>query len=112
MNRGIGFVRRDVLASAAFLVLAVVALAAAAGPWLAPYDPVAVNLASNYQPSSWAHPLGTDHLGRDTLSRLIAGARVSLASRLPAPPPGSRSARPSDSWPHGGAAWPSGCCSR
>ncbi len=78
MNGWIGFFRRDVLAGAAFIVLVVVALAAAAGPWLAPYDPVAVNLASNYQPSSLAHPLGTDHLGRDTLSRLIAGARVSL----------------------------------
>jgi len=78
MNPWLGFFRRDVLAGAAFLVLVVVALAAAAGPWLAPYDPVAVNLASNYQPSSLAHPLGTDHLGRDTLSRLIAGARVSL----------------------------------
>ncbi|MCC6987356.1 MAG: ABC transporter permease, partial [Acidobacteria bacterium] len=47
-------------------------------------DPVAVDLASNYQPSSAAHPLGTDHLGRDTLSRLIAGARVSLGVALAA----------------------------
>lgn len=78
MSTWLAFVRRDVLAGAAFLILVVVALAAAAGPWLAPYDPVAVDLASNYQPSSLAHPLGTDHLGRDTLSRLIAGARVSL----------------------------------
>ncbi len=82
MNRWFGFFRRDVLAGAAFLVLVVVALAAAAGPWLAPYDPVAVNLAANYQPSSLAHPLGTDHLGRDTLSRLVAGARVSLGIAL------------------------------
>jgi len=82
MNTWFSFFRRDVLAGAAFLILVVVALAAAAGPWLTPYDPVAVDLASNYQPSSLQHPLGTDHLGRDTLSRLITGARVSLGIAL------------------------------
>jgi peptide/nickel transport system permease protein len=49
---------------------------------LAPYDPLAVDLAANYLPASWAHPLGTDHLGRDTLSRLLAGARESLSIAL------------------------------
>jgi peptide/nickel transport system permease protein len=82
MTAWLAFFRRDVLAGAAFLILVTVALAAAAGPWLTPYDPVAVDLASNYRPSSLAHPLGTDHLGRDTLSRLIAGARVSLGIAL------------------------------
>lgn len=76
--------RRDTLALAALAVLAVAGGAALAGPWLTPYDPVAVDLAANYQPSSAAHPLGTDHLGRDTLSRLIAGARVSLGIALAA----------------------------
>lgn len=70
--------RRDVLARAAFAVLLMAAIAAIASPWLTPYDPLAVDLASNYRPVSAAHWLGTDHLGRDTLSRLIAGARVSL----------------------------------
>lgn len=74
--------RRDVLARVAFAVLAAATLAAAAGPWLAPFDPLAVDLAANYQPSSRTHWLGTDHLGRDTLSRLIAGARVSLGIAL------------------------------
>lgn len=69
---------RDPVAATAAVVIAVALAAAALGPWLAPYDPLAIDLASNFQPSSWAHPLGTDHLGRDTLSRLIAGARVSL----------------------------------
>ena len=82
MSTWLAFFRRDVLAGAAFLILVIVTLAAAAGPWLTPYDPVAVDLASNYQRSSLAHPLGTDHLGRDTLSRLIAGARVSLGIAL------------------------------
>ncbi|WP_426445333.1 nickel ABC transporter permease subunit NikC [Paenibacillus sp. S-38] len=47
-------------------------------PWIAPHDPVQVNLAVKLQVPSWNHPLGTDHLGRDTLSRLLYGARVSL----------------------------------
>ncbi|MBL8135650.1 MAG: ABC transporter permease [Acidobacteria bacterium] len=76
--------RGDTLALAALLVLTLAGGAAVFGPWLTPYDPVAVDLAANYQPSSAAHPLGTDHLGRDTLSRLIAGARVSLGIALAA----------------------------
>lgn len=74
--------RRDTLALAALGILVLAFLAAALGPWLAPYDPFAVDLASNYRPSSAMHVLGTDHLGRDTLSRLIAGARVSLGIAL------------------------------
>jgi peptide/nickel transport system permease protein len=69
---------RDKVAVAAAIVLIIALTMAALGPLIAPYDPLAVDLTRNYQASSWAHPLGTDHLGRDTLSRLIAGARVSL----------------------------------
>ena len=47
-------------------------------PWLAPNDPIAVNLAHKLQPPSLNYPLGTDHLGRCTLSRILYGARVSL----------------------------------
>lgn len=74
--------RHDTLAVSALVVLTVVAVAATLGPSVAPYDPFAVDLAANYRPSSSAHWLGTDHLGRDTLSRLIAGARVSLGIAL------------------------------
>lgn len=59
-------------------LLAVAAAAAIGAPWLAPHDPFAIDLASNFQGASWAHLLGTDHLGRDTFSRLLYGARVSL----------------------------------
>jgi len=65
------------------LLLAIVAMALLA-PWIAPYDPYAQNLANRtvppfwYEGGSWAHPLGTDPLGRDYLSRLIYGARISL----------------------------------
>ena len=65
-------------AVAGAVLLAAVATAAVFAPWLAPHDPLAIDLANNFQGSTWAHPLGTDHLGRDTLSRLLYGARVSL----------------------------------
>lgn len=74
--------RHDALARLAFAVLAIVGVAAALGPWMTPHDPLAVDLAANYRPSSGTHWLGTDHLGRDTLSRLIAGSRVSLGIAL------------------------------
>lgn len=76
--------RRDTLALGALGVLVLALVAGVFGPSLAPYDPVQVDLVANYQPSSRAHPLGTDHLGRDTLSRLLAGARVSLGIALAA----------------------------
>lgn len=59
------------------IVLAVVIVGLAA-PLLAPYDPLALDIANRLQPLSRTHPLGTDHLGRDMLSRIIYGARISL----------------------------------
>jgi peptide/nickel transport system permease protein len=47
-------------------------------PWLAPYDPNSINLKEVLMPPSAAHYLGTDTLGRDVLSRIIFGSRVSL----------------------------------
>ncbi len=66
------------------LLLAIVAMALLA-PWIAPYDPYAQDLTNRnvppfwYDSGSWTHPLGTDPLGRDYLSRLFYGARISLA---------------------------------
>lgn len=54
-----------------------VALALAA-PWVAPHDPLAQDVGNRLQPSSIAHLLGTDGLGRDVLSRMIYGARTTL----------------------------------
>ncbi|WP_109109742.1 ABC transporter permease [Azospirillum sp. TSO35-2] len=62
--------------SAAILALAVTA--AIAAPWLAPYPYAAQNLAGAVMEPSAAHLLGTDEFGRDLLSRIIYGARVSL----------------------------------
>jgi ABC-type dipeptide/oligopeptide/nickel transport system permease subunit len=73
-----GRFRSNPAAVAGTTLLALVVTAAVFAPWLAPHDPLAVDLSRNFQGASTAHPLGTDHLGRDTLSRLLYGARVSL----------------------------------
>ncbi|QJA05338.1 ABC transporter permease [Thermosulfurimonas marina] len=59
----------------AVLVLIFVALLA---PYLAPYDPLAIDVRHVLEPPSKIHPLGTDLLGRDVLSRIIYGTRISL----------------------------------
>ncbi|KIA73046.1 dipeptide transport system permease DppC [Arthrobacter sp. MWB30] len=63
---------------AAVVVLALIVAAIAAAPWLVPFPPEAQNLAARLAPPSGDHWLGTDHLGRDTLSRLLDGGRFSL----------------------------------
>jgi peptide/nickel transport system permease protein len=65
-------------------ILLFIALVAVFADVLAPYDPQVGSLSLRYRPPFWqaggslAHPLGTDHVGRDELSRLIFGARVSM----------------------------------
>ena len=80
--------RRRALGHAGLLigagVLAVIILMAFAAPLIAPHDPYAQDLGRRLIPpiwhdaGNWAHPLGTDMLGRDYLSRLIYGSRISL----------------------------------
>lgn len=53
-------------------------LAGLLAPWISPHDPVQVNLAAKLSPPSWEYLLGTDQLGRDNLSRLLHGTRISL----------------------------------
>ncbi|MHB8618209.1 MAG: ABC transporter permease [Chloroflexota bacterium] len=66
-------------AVASAVLLAVVLLVAVAAPLIAPYDPLAQDLSSRLAPPSAAHWAGTDRYGRDVLSRLIWGSRISLA---------------------------------
>ncbi len=56
-----------------------VALLALLAPWIAPYDPTDIDVSVILMPPSWQHWCGTDTLGRDVLSRMLYGARVSLA---------------------------------
>lgn len=62
----------------AFALFGLIVFLALFGPWLAPYDPLASHMAIALQPPTWAHPFGTDHLGRDVLSRVIVSARLDL----------------------------------
>jgi len=47
-------------------------------PVISPYDPIIVDSSSLYQPPNWQHPFGTDELGRDILTRVLYGGRISL----------------------------------
>ena len=71
--------RRQPLAVAGVALLAVFVACGLAAPWLAPYNPAAIDLVHRLQGPSASHWAGTDELGRDTLSRLLYGARTSLA---------------------------------
>lgn len=81
-GRGGRFLRtlfRNRLAVIGFIVLVVLVGSAAFAPIVAPYDPLEMDLLNTYAPpGSAGHLLGTDNFGRDILSRLIYGARISL----------------------------------
>lgn len=69
--------RRHKLAMVGSVIVLLIVLAALVGPWLSPYDPNA-SVGAFSQPPSAAHWLGTDQIGRDVLTRLLSGTRVSL----------------------------------
>ncbi|GAA4957164.1 ABC transporter permease [Actinoplanes utahensis] len=69
-------------APVAGLFCALIVLVAIFAPWIAPYDPDALDPLNAHAPLSARHLLGTDDLGRDLFSRLIHGARTSLAGPL------------------------------
>lgn len=68
---------RGVVVFGVFTIIVFIIVAATA-PWLAPYDPLEQDLRATLQPPSKMHLLGTDELGRDTLSRIIYGSQISL----------------------------------
>lgn len=70
--------RRNRLAMISFGILIFFLIVALLTPWIAPYEYEAQNLALGASPPSWQHWLGTDVLGRDQLTRVMYGARVSL----------------------------------
>ncbi|WP_083292208.1 ABC transporter permease [Arthrobacter sp. SW1] len=74
-----GYERLGLVGTAAAAVLLVIVLAAVSAPVLAPYDPDFPDLLAALGGPTAEHPLGTDALGRDILSRLMWGARVTLA---------------------------------
>jgi peptide/nickel transport system permease protein len=76
-SRFLTLVKRDRKAQFGFIVLSLFAIGALVGPVILVYDPNAMAFDMLMSPS-WAHPLGTDDLGRDLLARILMGARVSL----------------------------------
>ncbi|GAA5513840.1 glutathione transport system permease protein GsiD [Deinococcus carri] len=73
---------RNRLAVAGAVALALLGVTALFAPWLAPADPTKIFFTDLRTPPSGAHLFGTDELGRDILSRVMYGARVSLSAGL------------------------------
>ncbi len=61
------------------IVFITIVLAVFIGPWLWPYEATFIDIRSRNQGPSWAHPLGTDQLGRDMLARMMAGGQTSIS---------------------------------
>ncbi len=84
LRLGLGRFARNRTALGASVLILLFVLVALAAPWIAPHDPADADLFRRLQPPAWqeggdwAFPLGCDSLGRDILSRLLFGARVSL----------------------------------
>ncbi len=74
---------RDPLGFTGLIIVSAIVLAAVFADWIVPYDPIALNIKDRMQGPSLAHLMGTDQLGRDTLSRVIMGGRVALQVALP-----------------------------
>jgi peptide/nickel transport system permease protein len=78
-KRALVFIRRDPALLAASSVLVVLVLLALIGPVAWPDDPLGINVGASLEAPSWAHPMGTDSIGRDVFARFLEGARISLA---------------------------------
>ncbi|MBO5491102.1 MAG: ABC transporter permease subunit [Desulfovibrio sp.] len=74
--------KRDRPGMACLCFLVLVALAGLLAPYIVPYDPADIDVRNKFAPCGWTHWLGTDHLGRDILSRLVYGTRASLGFSL------------------------------
>ncbi|MBV9573531.1 MAG: ABC transporter permease [Acidobacteriales bacterium] len=70
--------RHNYLAAIGAALVVTFIFCAISAPWIAPYDPADINLPARLSPPSPAHWCGTDELGRDILSRLIYGSRISM----------------------------------
>ncbi len=60
------------------LMSVLIVITALIAPWISPYDPIAQDMNIQHAPPGWDHPFGTDSYGRDQLSRILWGSRVSL----------------------------------
>jgi peptide/nickel transport system permease protein len=70
--------RRNPLAAIGVVLVIMAVVCAIFAPWIAPQDPAYIDLPARLSPPSSAHWFGTDELGRDELSRIIYGSRISM----------------------------------
>src|SRR3979490_1616754 len=75
---GLGFLTSTPIIAAATICLALIVASAIFAPWIAPHDPLLLAPAQRLKPSSAQFLLGTDAYGRDVLSRILYGGRISL----------------------------------
>ena len=74
----VGWAGRNVMLTVGLLMLTLLILATVLIPLFVQIDAFSISAATKLQPPSWSHPLGTDELGRDQMSRLVVGANISL----------------------------------
>ena len=60
------------------VLVLIVVFCGTAGPWITPFDPLKINVPDKFMAPSFSHFMGTDNLGRDVFSRIIAGSRIAL----------------------------------
>jgi peptide/nickel transport system permease protein len=77
-RRVAGNVRHNPLAATGVVLIVVFVFFALFAPWIAPQDPAAIHLPTRLNTPSYPHWFGTDELGRDILSRIVYGARISM----------------------------------
>src|ERR1700727_1957482 len=78
LRPGLGFLTATPIIAAATICLSLVILSAVLAPWIAPHDPLLLAPAQRLKPASAQFLLGTDSYGRDVLSRILYGGRISL----------------------------------
>jgi peptide/nickel transport system permease protein len=78
VRSAVGFLRRNPLVVVGGLIVLAWIAASLAAPLISPYGPLAQRITERLQPPSAGHPFGTDALGRDILSRVLHGGRISL----------------------------------
>src|ERR1700675_538711 len=77
-HRVAGNARHNPLAATGAVLVVIFVSFALFAPWIAPRDPASINLPARLDPPSSSHWFGTDELGRDILSRVVYGARISM----------------------------------
>lgn len=81
-HSALGSLLRDPAGVAGGLIVLALVIIAISAPWITTQDPIDLNLKEKLSPPSLRHPLGTDDMGRDVLTRLIYGARISVRSAV------------------------------